>query len=147
MVGKTKEKWLTEACSEYLKRLKPYHRIEIIEVADCPLKNQGIDIVKAKEAESIRRLLNPDDYLILLDERGEQKRSLEFARFLHNLCFKKRIVIVVGGVYGTHDTLKAEAACLLGLSNLTFTHQMVRLILLEQLYRASMINANKPYHY
>ena len=147
-IGKTKEDWLKTAVEEYLKRLKPFLKLEIMELPDTPLtKTNNVDIVKQKEAETVMSHLSPDDHLILLDERGEEKTSLEFAQFLTKLYSAKRIVFVIGGVYGTDPGLKARANSIFSLSRLTFTHQFVRLILVEQIYRTVMINHNKPYHY
>ncbi|PKN78519.1 MAG: hypothetical protein CVU48_08065 [Candidatus Cloacimonetes bacterium HGW-Cloacimonetes-1] len=147
-IGKTKEDWLKTAVEEYLKRLRPYVKMEILDVPDTPLtKTNNIDIVRQKEAETILNILTPDDHLVLLDERGEEKTSLEFAQLLTKLSVVKRVVFLIGGVYGTDIRLKHRANSLISLSRLTFTHQFVRLILAEQIYRAVMINHNKPYHY
>ncbi len=147
-IGKTKEDWLKTAVEEYLKRLKPFIKLEIVDIPDTPLtKTNNIDVVRHKEAETVLGYLSPEDYLILLDERGEEKTSLEFAQFLTKLSVVKRLVFLIGGVYGTDIRLKNRANSLISLSRLTFTHQFVRLILSEQLYRAVMINHNKPYHY
>ncbi len=147
-LGKTKDSWLKEAIDEYLKRLKPYLKLEIIELPDIALnKVANIAAVKAKEAETVLKQIQTEDYLILLDERGRQKSSLEFAGFLSTLSIRKRVVFVIGGVYGTDKSLQSRANLLLSLSKMTFTHQHVRLVLIEQIYRALMINNNKPYHY
>lgn len=147
-LGKTKDAWLKSAIAEYTKRLSPYLKLEIVELADTPLTKVGsIAAVKTKEAETILAYLHPDDYLILLDERGAQKSSVQFAEFLSNLYIRKRLVFVIGGVYGTDPALHQRADLLFSLSQLTFTHQQVRLILIEQIYRAMMINNHKSYHY
>ena len=104
-------------------------------------------MVKAKEASKCLKRINSDDYVILLDEQGEEQTSLEFANFLANLSENKKIVFIIGGAYGTHQSIKEISNYSLKLSAMTFTHEMVRLILLEQLYRAEMINHNRPYHY
>lgn len=112
------------------------------------LKNYpNTDTVKAKEAELILKNILPDDYVILLDERGIQKSSLDFAAYLSTLYVIKRLVFVIGGVYGTGSHLHTRANLILSFSKMTFTHQHIRLILIEQIYRALMINNNKPYHY
>lgn len=147
-LGKTKENWLKEGIQEYLKRLKPYLKIEVIELPDTALnKVANTAAVKEKEAERILKHIQTEDYLILLDERGQQKSSIDFAEFLSSLYIRRRVVFVIGGVYGTDMSLQSRADLLLSLSRMTFTHQHVRLILVEQIYRAMMINSNKPYHY
>ncbi|MDZ4122395.1 MAG: 23S rRNA (pseudouridine(1915)-N(3))-methyltransferase RlmH [Candidatus Cloacimonadaceae bacterium] len=147
-LGKTKDSWLKTALEEYHKRIAPYTRFEIIELPDTPItKVANIDSLKQKEAEKLLRQINAEDYVVVLDERGIQKKSLEFASFLHNLYCMKRVVFVIGGVYGTSQSLRDRANTLFSLSELTFTHQMVRVILAEQIYRALTIINNKAYHY
>jgi len=145
-VGKTKDKWLQEGIDEYLKRLSAFTKTEIFEVADESLKyNANPEMVKEKEALNILKQLKPDDYLILLDERGNQKTSLEFSEFLVSLSGKD-LVFVIGGIFGVDQSVAERANFRLSLSKLTFTHRMSRLILCEQLYRAMMIKANRSYH-
>lgn len=147
-LGKTKEAWLASGIDEYVKRLGAFVKLEITELADTSLKTAGtIDAVKQKEAEAIQSKLDKDDYVILLDESGERKTSLEFSSFLSSLSASKHVVFVIGGVYGVADSLRKRANACLSLSPMTFTHRMVRLILVEQLYRAFMIQANRSYHY
>jgi len=147
-VGKTQDSWLRLAMDEYLKRLKPLLNFEVNELPDTGLKETGsITIVKEREAETILKQIKPADFFVLLDETGIQKNSLEFSEFLTNIYITKRIVFCIGGVYGTSDAVKNRADLVLGLSRMTFTHQMTRLILIEQIYRAMMIAANRSYHY
>jgi 23S rRNA (pseudouridine1915-N3)-methyltransferase len=146
-LGKDKDRWLTEAISEYLKRLRPLCRLQIQQMPDISIKQTGTkEIVIQKESQSIMDKLDVDDYLILLDETGEEKNSLEFSEFLTSLYDRKKIVFVIGGVYGTSDELKRRADLMLSLSRLTFTHRMARLILIEQIYRAMMIAKGRSYH-
>lgn len=145
--GKTKDRWLQEGINEYLKRLSPYHKISILELPDASLKaNQDEEAVRSKEAASAIRHIQPQDSLILLDEAGELKSSLQFSQFLSNLSSSKRLVFLIGGVFGVHKELKARATHIISLSPLTFTHRMARLILIEQIYRATMIAQNRSYH-
>jgi len=147
VLGKDKDLWLTEAIREYLKRLKPFARIEFLQIPDISIKQTGSqDLVIQKESAAIMNKIDADDYVILLDEQGMEKSSLEFSRFLTNLSGKQRVVFVIGGVYGTSDELKAKAHSCLSLSQLTFTHRMARLILIEQIYRAMMISSGRRYH-
>ncbi|MDD2332304.1 MAG: 23S rRNA (pseudouridine(1915)-N(3))-methyltransferase RlmH [Candidatus Cloacimonetes bacterium] len=147
-IGKTQEAWLKQALEEYYKRLRPYLKFEVIELADQSLRTAGsIESVKAKEAASVLKRLKDEDYVVLLDERGVEQNSVEFARFWVNMSEVKHVVFVIGGVYGTDVALKKRADLLFSLSKLTFTHQFARLILIEQIYRAMMIGANRQYHY
>jgi 23S rRNA (pseudouridine1915-N3)-methyltransferase len=146
-IGKTKDAWLNEGIAEYLKRLTAFVSIDVLELPDVSVKTAGnAETVKEKEAIAVLKRLNPDDYVILLDELGMEKTSLEFADFLVTLSDRKNVVFVIGGVYGAAQALKARADCSIALSRLTFTHRMARLILCEQIYRAMMIKANRSYH-
>ncbi|HOH47075.1 MAG TPA: 23S rRNA (pseudouridine(1915)-N(3))-methyltransferase RlmH, partial [Candidatus Cloacimonadota bacterium] len=91
--------------------------------------------------------ISREDYHIVLDERGQQKSSLEFSSFLTNISDRQNVVFVIGGVFGTSAALKQRADLLFSLSAMTFTHRFARLILMEQIYRAIMIKNNRPYHY
>lgn len=145
--GKTKDAWLKEGIDEYLKRLKPFHRLKVIELADVSLKTCSDETsVTIKEADLALKHISAEDYLILLDEKGKLKSSLEFSQDLYRLSDRKRVVFVIGGVYGAGQALKTRADELLSLSPFTFTHRMARLIVLEQIYRAAMINQGRSYH-
>jgi len=147
-IGKTREKWIQQGIQMYLTRLEPYLKIEVEEIPSVSILNVDSQaVVKAKEASKCLKRINSDDYVILLDEQGEEQTSLEFANFLAGLSGKKKIVFVIGGTYGTHQSIKEQADYSLKLSAMTFTHEMAKLILLEQLYRAEMINHKRPYHY
>jgi len=146
--GKTREAWLKQAIGEYLKRLSPMAKLEILELADVSISKAGsVEAVKFGEAQNCLKRLKPDDYVILLDEKGQMKSSLEFSEYLVSISHNKRVVFIIGGVYGTDLTLKQRSDAVLSLSELTFTHQMARLILVEQIYRALMIHNNRAYHY
>lgn len=146
-VGKTKDAWLNEGIAEYLKRLSVFVTVNVIEIPDMSIKIAGnTESVKDREAQTILKRLEPDDYVVLLDERGTEKTSLEFADFLISILETKHVVFVIGGVYGVDQALKTRADACIALSRLTFTHRMARLILCEQLYRAMMIKANRSYH-
>ncbi len=148
LVGKTKDDWLKKGIDEYLKRLRPLVKLEVLELPDSSLRTAGdTETVKAREAECCLKHIAPDDFFILLDERGETKTSLEFSSFLARLSAEKSVVFLIGGVYGTASSLRERANAVLSLSPMTFTHQMARLILVEQIYRALMIQANRAYHY
>ena len=151
-IGKIKETYLKLGIEEYLKRIKPYSQIEIIEVNDEPVKDNPsdseIEIVKNKEGQKVLKLLKDSDYIISLDLDKKQLKSPEFARFLEEkfVLGNSLITFVIGGSYGLSDELKKRANDSISLSEMTFLHQMTRLILLEQIYRAFKINRNETYH-
>ena len=151
-IGKIKENYLTEGINEYLKRIKPYSQIEIVEVSDEPVKdnpsNADIETVKNIEGNKVLKLLKQGEYLIALDLNKKQFTSIEFASYLEKKFVSggSSISFVIGGSYGLSDALKERANDSFSLSNMTFIHQMTRLILLEQIYRAFKINRNEVYH-
>lgn len=149
-IGKTDEKPLEELISKYEKRLPSHWNYNRIEIPD--LKNRKIlseSQQKEKEAELILSKIQPTDYVILLDERGKQMSSTGFATEIQNLMNQsiKQIIFVIGGPYGFSDEVYKRANKKLSLSEMTFTHQMIRLFLVEQLYRAFAILQGKPYHH
>lgn len=152
VIGKIKEQYLKLGIADYVARIKPYSGLEIIEVNDEPVKenpnNSEIEMVKNKEAEKILKLLKPSEYLITLDLNKKEMNSVEFAGFLEKKfeISGSNLSFVIGGSYGLGDALKARANDSITLSKMTFTHQMTRLILLEQIYRAFKINRNEVYH-
>lgn len=151
-IGKIKEPYLKEGINEYLTRLKPYAQVEIVEVADEAVKenasNSEIEIAKDKEGNKVLKLLKPGDYLISLDLGQKQLNSPAFAEFLEKkfIISNSNLSFVIGGSYGLSDALKKRANDSISLSEMTFLHQMTRLILLEQIYRAFKINRNETYH-
>ena len=150
-IGKIKEQYLKDGINEYLKRIFSYSNIEIIEVADYKVKDNpnASDIEKAKneEGERVLKLLK-NDYLIGLDLNKKEPTSEEFAEFLHSKLVEggSNVSFVIGGSYGLSDALKQRCNTSISLSKLTFLHQMTRLILLEQIYRAFKILNNETYH-
>jgi 23S rRNA (pseudouridine1915-N3)-methyltransferase len=145
--GKTKQAFVQAGIKEYLKRLSAYARVELIELQDVKLSpTNNIQIVKEKEAEIICRKIPENSYLIELDENGKQMDSIIFSKHLRKTR-SSNLVFVIGGVYGLTEDLLGQADLRLSFSKMTFTHQMMRLILLEQLYRAFTISAGKKYHY
>ncbi len=149
LTGKSREKWTQLAEQEYHKRLRPMARLEIHELRAQTLR-EDTDIDAVKEIET-RALLDASigcDLRIALDERGEQLSSEELAATLGKWTLKgvSRIAFLVGGASGLDPSLVSQADLVLSLSRMTFTHQMVRLFLVEQLYRALMIQAGRPYH-
>ena len=151
-IGKIKEAYLKSGIEDFLKRLKPYCNIEIIEVMDEPIpdnpKESEITLAKEKEGKEILKYLKDSDYLISLDLNKKQLKSEEFAAFLEKsfILGGSTINFVIGGSYGLSDELKRRANDSISLSNMTFTHQMTRLILLEQIYRGFKIIKHETYH-
>ena len=151
-IGHLKETYLKQGINEYLERLKPYTQVEIIELNDESIvdnpSQKDIDIAKNKEGQKVLKLLKSNEYLIGLDLVKKQPTSEEFAKYLEDkfVLGGANISFVVGGSYGLSDELKARCNDRIGLSNMTFLHQMTRLILLEQIYRAFKINRNEVYH-
>ena len=151
-IGHLKEAYLKQGINEYLERLKPYTQVEIIEVNDESIidnpSQKDIDIAKNKEGQKVLKLLKSNEYLIGLDLVKKQPTSEEFAKYLEDkfVLGGANISFVIGGSYGLSDELKARCNDRIGLSNMTFIHQMNRLILLEQIYRAFKINRNEVYH-
>ncbi len=150
-IGKIKEQYLKDGINEYLKRISAYSNIEITEVADSKVKDSpnASDIEKAKneEGERVLKLLK-NDYLIGLDLNKKEQTSEEFATFLQSKLVEggSNVSFVIGGSYGLSDALKNRCNTSISLSKLTFLHQMTRLILLEQIYRAFKILNNETYH-
>lgn len=150
-IGKIKEQYLKDGISEYLKRISPYASIEIVEVQDSKVKDNpnSSDIKKAKDEEGERVLkLIKNDYLVGLDMNKKEYLSEEFAEFIDNKMVEggSSISFVIGGSYGLSDALKERCNSSISLSKMTFLHQMTRLILLEQIYRAFKILNNETYH-
>lgn len=149
-IGKTDEKPLEELISKYEKRLPSHWNYQRIEIPDLKnRKNLSESQQKEKEAELFFSKLVPNDYVILLDEKGKQQNSTSFANSIQDLMNQsvKQIVFLIGGPYGFSDEIYKRANRKLSLSEMTFTHQMVRLFLVEQLYRAFAILQGKPYHH
>ncbi len=149
VIGKTNEAYLEEGISIYLQRLRHYVPFEMITLPD--VKNAGkleSDQLKAKEGEIVLNRLKKEDLLLLLDERGKSYTSETFAKFLEQKLQMpgKKLVFLVGGAYGFSDAVYTRADSKLSLSTMTFSHQMVRLFFVEQLYRAMTILRNEPYH-
>ncbi|NTW61672.1 23S rRNA (pseudouridine(1915)-N(3))-methyltransferase RlmH [Candidatus Saccharibacteria bacterium] len=144
-IGKKHETWVSEGISRYQERLKKPFMVEWVF-----LPHSSNDGLKARQDESGRILnrLNDDDFVVLLDERGQNVDSIELSKLLKlPLDKSKSVVIVIGGAYGVDDNLTDRANFVWSLSNLVFPHQLVRLILVEQIYRVQEIAANRPYHH
>ncbi|MCI8336258.1 MAG: 23S rRNA (pseudouridine(1915)-N(3))-methyltransferase RlmH [Peptococcaceae bacterium] len=151
-VGKIKEKYLQQGIDEYVKRLGPYTKLQILEVPDEPvgenLSAASLEIAKNKEGEKILSKIPPDSFVIVLDSRGKNLSSTELSEKLDNLAVggQSRIVWVIGGSCGCSQAILDRADYLLSFGRQTFPHQLMRMILLEQIYRAFRISRNEPYH-
>ena len=149
MIGKTSEKYLKEGIAIFEKRLGHYLPFDYKVIPD--VKQAGklkAAQLKNKEAEQVLKSLNNDDYLILLDEHGKELGSLAFANYMEKLLQipSKRVIFMVGGAFGFSEEFYDRANAKLSLSKMTFSHQMIRLFFVEQLYRAMTILRNEPYH-
>ncbi|WP_342507536.1 23S rRNA (pseudouridine(1915)-N(3))-methyltransferase RlmH [Sporosarcina sp. FSL K6-2383] len=151
-VGKLKEKYLKMGIEEFSKRLGAYAKIELVEVADekAPesLSDADMEIVKKKEADRILAKVGADAYVIALAIEGKMKTSEELAAGIESLMTygRSKLVFIIGGSLGLHDSVLKRADELLSFSKMTFPHQMMKLILLEQVYRAFRIMKGAPYH-
>ena len=155
-VGKLKEKFYAEAAAEYAKRLSRFCKLEIVELAEERLPENPspaqVDAALLKEAEAIRRKLPPSSRLIALCVEGRLRSSEELARTMAAWAagaeqgLEKRLVFLIGGSFGLHESIKAEAWARLSMSPMTFPHHLARVMLLEQIYRAFQINAGSRYH-
>ena len=144
-VGKIKEQYYVDAILEYKKRLSKYTNVEIIEVEDEKTTDKEVAI--RKEKERIEKHINPKDYVISLAIEGKEIDSLEFASKLDNIFISySNITFIIGGSLGIAKEIKDRSNMLLSFSRMTFPHQLFRIILLEQIYRAYKINNNEEYH-
>ena len=149
-IGKTDDKNLKQLIDTYEKRLKHYIKFEIEIIPDLKqVKNMSEKDQKEKEGELILKKVDTGDQLWLLDEKGEMFRSIDFSKFLQKKMNAglKRFVLVIGGPYGFSDAVYRMAQGKVSLSKMTFSHQMIRLFVVEQLYRAFTILKNEPYHH
>jgi 23S rRNA (pseudouridine1915-N3)-methyltransferase len=150
-LGKFKSPAFAELAEEYARRIKKYHRFEVLEIPDEPVRPKAdIEGILKKEAERIQKKLASNSYLIVLDERGEQWSSVDLAWELGQLFQNsslEEIVFLIGGAYGVAPSLKSRAKVVLSLSKLTLPHQLARVLALEQIYRALTILKNVPYHH
>ncbi|MED3886002.1 23S rRNA (pseudouridine(1915)-N(3))-methyltransferase RlmH [Priestia aryabhattai] len=151
-IGKLKEKYLKQGIEEYLKRLSSYAKVEIIELADekAPenLSESEMEQVKQKEGERILAKISDDTHVIALAINGKQKSSEELAKEIASLATygKSKVAFVIGGSLGLSSEVMKRSNAALSFSKMTFPHQLMRLVLVEQIYRAFRIIRNEPYH-
>ena len=151
-VGKIKEKFYREAMEEYLKRLSKYCKVEIIEVSDEKTPDRcsegEVEMILSREAERILRYVKSEMYVYALAIKGKRMDSLTFAHEINSLALSGRswVAFVIGGSLGLHSGVLQRADKQLSFSDMTFPHQLMRVILTEQLYRCFRIISNEPYH-
>lgn len=150
VVGRTVEKHYITAINDYVERIKHYTPFDMEVIPELKnTKSLSMEQQKGKEGELILKALQPGDVVVLLDEHGKEFRSIEFAEWaekkMHTV--NKRLVFIIGGPYGFSKDVYAAAQEKISLSKMTFSHQMIRLIFVEQLYRAMNILAGGPYHH
>ena len=149
-MGKTKERFVQEGIGKYLRYLKPYVDIELRDLKEEKIRDLGeAPLVRKREADKILKAVPAGAFLCALDERGHEFTSHEFAQFLNNQLESgvREMAFVTGGAMGLDESITERANKVVALSRWTFTHEMARLVLLEQLYRAFTIIKGKTYHY
>ena len=149
-VGKTDVKWVKEGLDLYVSRLKHYVPFSVMEIPELKkVSSLTHQQIKEKEGELILKQVGPSDTLVLMDEHGREYRSLEFAEFIEKQMASgaKNVIFTIGGAYGFSEEVYQRANLKISLSKMTFSHQMVRAIFAEQLYRAFTILKGEPYHH
>ena len=149
-VGRTVEKHYITAINDYVERIKHYASFDMEIIPELKnTKSLSTEQQKDKEGELILKALQPGDAVVLLDEHGKEFRSIEFARWVEKKMHtvNKRLVFIIGGPYGFTPAVYAAAHEKISLSKMTFSHQMIRIVFTEQLYRALSILHNSPYHH
>lgn len=150
VVGKTVDPHFVALINEYVQRTRHYLSFDLEVIPELKnTKSLNSTQQKAKEGELILKALQPGDYVVLLDEHGKEFRSMEFAQWIQKkmVSVAKRLVFIVGGPYGFSEEVYQAALEKISLSKMTFSHQMIRLIFVEQIYRAMTILNNEPYHH
>ncbi len=150
VVGKTVESYFAQGIAEYSKRLTHYVPFELSVIPELRnTKSLSTEQQKEREADLLLKAFQPGDYIVLLDEHGKEFTSMQFASYLEKKManVNKRLVFVVGGPYGFSPRIYDVAQEKISLSKMTYSHQMIRLIFVEQLYRAMTILNNEPYHH
>lgn len=144
-VGKIKEIYWKDAINEYLKRLSKYTKLEIIEVPDCSIEH--IPTILEKERDLINKYIEDKDYVITMEIEGKMLTSIELSKKIEDImAINSNLTFIIGGSYGIHEDIKHRANYALSFSKLTFPHQLFRVILLEQIYRAYKIQNHESYH-
>ena len=148
-IGKSKFKFIEQGVEEYLKRISRFSSLRLIEIPKGKInRSASPQQVKSYESELLQKRLQASDYLVLLDEKGRALNSKEFAEFIesHQLRSTPRLIFIIGGAYGFDEQMYRRADFKLSLSAMTFSHQLIKVIFLEQFYRAMTILHRHPYH-
>jgi len=148
-IGKTDDKEITSLINYYLKRLPKHWNFEITEIPDVKnARNLSADLLKKEEAKLFMNYIDRTDFVLILDEKGKQFTSREFSHKIDTWMNSsvKKVHLLIGGAYGFSNDIYTRANEKISLSKMTFTHQMIRLFIVEQLYRADQILQGKPYH-
>lgn len=149
-IGKTRTGYVTQGLNDYISRLRHYVSYRFEELPDVKgAKSMTQDVQKTKEGELMLSRINTSDYFVLLDERGKDFTSIEFANYLEKMMAsgRRRIVFAIGGPYGFPQAVYDRADAKISLSKMTFNHEMVRLFFTEQVYRGMTILRGEPYHH
>ena len=148
VVGKTSGSFLASLISDYVKRINHYINFEIIEINNTKLKKANSLEAQKKEGVKILEKIHKEDQVFILDEKGESYNSIDFSKFIENKIVNssKNIIFVIGGAYGFSEKVYSRSNSVVSLSKMTFSHQIIRLFMVEQLYRAFTIINNHPYH-
>lgn len=149
-IGKTEDKYLIEGIDKYINRLKHYINFNFLTIPDVKnVKNLSEAQQKSKEAELLHKQINNSDVVILLDEKGKKYTSVAFSDYLNKQMVGsvQHLIFIIGGPYGFDETIYKRANGSLSLSDMTFSHQMIRLFFVEQLYRGFSILKGEPYHH
>lgn len=144
-VGKLKEEYFRDATSEYLKRIKKYTKLEVVELEDEGIKDKSVAL--RREKDKILKNITSKDFIVTLEIDGKQFTSVEFSKKLDSLQINyPNICFIIGGSYGLDDEIKRLSQLKLSFSSMTFPHQLFRIMLLEQIYRAYKIKTGESYH-
>lgn len=148
-LGKTSASYLREGISVYQDRLKHYAKVEYKELPDVPVKGISSEVLKDREGEQFMKQLRPDDVVLLLDENGDHFSSRGFADMFQRRMNSgvKQLVLIIGGAFGFSDEMYSRANGRISFSKMTYSHEMIRLLLVEQLYRAHTILKGESYHH
>jgi 23S rRNA (pseudouridine1915-N3)-methyltransferase len=149
LTGKTAKNYISSGMEEYRKRIQRYIGFEAIEIETGKQASNELMTVKKTEFKAQLKNIDAGDYIILLDEKGKSLNSIEFSGFIQQKMNESRkcLVFIIGGAYGFTDEMYSKADYIISLSPLTFSHQIVRLVFMEQLYRAMTIIKGEPYHH
>lgn len=148
-VGKIKEDYVKSATNEYIKRLSPYYRVSVVEIPAEQIYDETLaEKYKEVEADKILSSIKKDSYIVTLEIQGKMLSSEQFAEKLKEITTSgiNELIFIIGGANGLHKKVSDVSDFKLSISKMTFTHQLMRMILAEQIYRASKINAGEPYH-